>query len=325
MSRDPAPEASHDTGLEDPFNMETDHPVISNDTSRNEDLRLKDCIPAEQLKDVDSRNLERVEDEMPEDLGGAFNQCSSGVDHILSEEINSFYGAMQDILRGEHVQYSFKMQAWDPQNHHWKSATVFSEYVTHYTRPVPIDCYVSTLRERMRNLIYLSALGGKASIYTPPRSTVHDLILSRHSPTPPPVLSHNTPLTSRQERPLQESQLHNTLPQQAVDKQVHPQPRVMQTICGSPSVTGGASHTSMANANLDLGVTPCYSSINSVISQMRPEFFSSLMEIIRDVQKNTVKFYMHSLEESSVCSEIKVTIHHFHLYLVNDYWGTLIK
>ncbi|XP_023690683.1 protein TASOR-like isoform X2 [Paramormyrops kingsleyae] len=305
VSRDAAPEASHDTELEDPSNMETDHPVISSDTSRNEDLKLKDCIPAEQLKDVNSGNLERIEDEMPEDLGGAFNQCSSGVDCILSEEISSFYGEMQDILKGEHVQYSFKMQAWNPQNHHWQSATVFSEYVTHYTQPVPIDGYVSTLRERMRNLICLSALGGKASISTPPRSSVHDLILSRHIPTPPPVLSHDTTLTSRQERPLQESQLHNTLPQQAINKQVYPQPRVMQTICGSPSVTGGASHTSMANATLGLGVTPCSSSINSVISQMRPEFFSSLMEIIRDVQKNTVKFYVHSLEESNVCSEIK--------------------
>ncbi|XP_048873129.1 protein TASOR-like isoform X2 [Brienomyrus brachyistius] len=305
MSHEPPLEASRDTELEGPSNMETDHPVMSDDTSRNEDRKLKDRIPAEQLKDVDSGNLERIEDEMPEDLGGAFNQSSSGVDCILSKEISSFYGEMQDILRGEHAHCSFKMQAWDPQNHHWQSATVFSEYVTHHTQSVPIDGYVSTLRERMRHLICLSAFEGKASISTPPRSSVHDLILSRRSPTPLPVFSHDTTLTSRQECPLQESQLHNALPQQAIDKRVYPQPRVTQNICGSPSVTGGVSHTSMATAASGLGVTPCSRSINSVISQMRPEFFSSLMEIIRDVQKNTVKFYVHSLEENSMCSEIK--------------------
>ncbi|KAG9337078.1 hypothetical protein JZ751_029846 [Albula glossodonta] len=47
-------------------------------------------------------------------------------------------------------------------------------------------------------------------------------------------------------------------------------------------------------------------SISSLISQLKPEVFSSLVEIIKDVQKNAVKFYIHSQEqESNVCQEIK--------------------
>ncbi|KAJ8404108.1 hypothetical protein AAFF_G00344580 [Aldrovandia affinis] len=47
-------------------------------------------------------------------------------------------------------------------------------------------------------------------------------------------------------------------------------------------------------------------SISSLISQLKPEVFSSLVEIIKDVQKNAVKFYIHSQEqESDVCLEIK--------------------
>ncbi|XP_039629030.1 protein TASOR isoform X1 [Polypterus senegalus] len=46
-------------------------------------------------------------------------------------------------------------------------------------------------------------------------------------------------------------------------------------------------------------------SISNLISQLKPEVFSSLVKIIKDVQKNTVKFYIHEREESTVCTEIK--------------------
>ncbi len=47
----------------------------------------------------------------------------------------------------------------------------------------------------------------------------------------------------------------------------------------------------------------------SLIGQLKPEVFSSLVEIFKDVTKNTVKFYIYSGdegEESTVCKEIKV-------------------
>lgn len=46
----------------------------------------------------------------------------------------------------------------------------------------------------------------------------------------------------------------------------------------------------------------------SLIGQLKPEVFSSLVEIFKDVTKNTVKFYIYSGdegEESAVCKEIK--------------------
>lgn len=47
----------------------------------------------------------------------------------------------------------------------------------------------------------------------------------------------------------------------------------------------------------------------SLIGQLKPEVFSSLVEIFKDVTKNTVKFYIYSGdegEESTVCKQIKV-------------------
>ncbi|XP_047387410.1 protein TASOR isoform X7 [Sciurus carolinensis] len=45
--------------------------------------------------------------------------------------------------------------------------------------------------------------------------------------------------------------------------------------------------------------------LSDFISQLEPEVFNSLVKIMKDVQKNTVKFYIHEEEESVLCKEIK--------------------
>ncbi|XP_067907804.1 protein TASOR-like isoform X2 [Heterodontus francisci] len=50
------------------------------------------------------------------------------------------------------------------------------------------------------------------------------------------------------------------------------------------------------------GAQPC---LTNLIQQLNPEVFCSLVEIIKDVQKNTVKFYIYEMEKTSVCAEIK--------------------
>ncbi|XP_030633115.1 protein TASOR [Chanos chanos] len=64
---------------------------------------------------------------------------------------------------------------------------------------------------------------------------------------------------------------------------------------------------SMALSSGASSVEAAPASLSSVISQLQPEVISSLVEIIKGVQKNTVHFYIHSPgeEESDVCWEIK--------------------
>ncbi|XP_020027410.2 protein TASOR isoform X3 [Castor canadensis] len=45
--------------------------------------------------------------------------------------------------------------------------------------------------------------------------------------------------------------------------------------------------------------------LSNFISQLEPEVFNSLVKIMKDVQKNTVKFYIHEEEESVLSKEIK--------------------
>ncbi|XP_072136515.1 protein TASOR isoform X1 [Mobula birostris] len=47
---------------------------------------------------------------------------------------------------------------------------------------------------------------------------------------------------------------------------------------------------------------PC---LTNLIQRLNPEVFCSLVEIIKDVHKNTVKFYIYEVKKTSVCAEIK--------------------
>lgn len=53
---------------------------------------------------------------------------------------------------------------------------------------------------------------------------------------------------------------------------------------------------------------PPTTALSSLISQIQPEVFSKLVEIVQDVKKNSVQFYVHATEPGdSVYEEIKVT------------------
>lgn len=54
-----------------------------------------------------------------------------------------------------------------------------------------------------------------------------------------------------------------------------------------------------------LNISTTQPSLSNLINQLEPEVFNSLVKIIKDVQKNTVKFYIQVKEENPVCAEIK--------------------
>ncbi len=56
------------------------------------------------------------------------------------------------------------------------------------------------------------------------------------------------------------------------------------------------------------GFAPPATALSSLISQLQPEVFNSLVKIIKDVKRNSLQFYLHSIEpEDRVYEDIKVT------------------
>ncbi|XP_038553930.1 uncharacterized protein tasora isoform X3 [Micropterus salmoides] len=56
----------------------------------------------------------------------------------------------------------------------------------------------------------------------------------------------------------------------------------------------------------NIGQAPPATALSSLISQLQPEVFSSLVEIIKDVKRNSLQFYLHSTEpEDQVYEDVK--------------------
>lgn len=70
------------------------------------------------------------------------------------------------------------------------------------------------------------------------------------------------------------------------------------------------SSSGLGNDTVSSGADPSPSSLTNLINKLNPEMFSSLVEIIKGVRKNSVHFYIHSNdgERSQVCTDIKVSI-----------------
>uniref|UniRef100_A0A8D0CHD1 Transcription activation suppressor b n=1 Tax=Scleropages formosus TaxID=113540 RepID=A0A8D0CHD1_SCLFO len=266
-------------------------------------------IAFEEAKDIESigknhlKKAETVPSNNTTNTDELVSQGPSIVDTILNEEFSNFSTEIQKLLKGEQVEYHSEMSMTFPQDLQWQDEVVFSEYVSHYTHPVPVHSYISTLRDHMNQLINCpSDHWEKATVCIPPPSSVCDhASLSAHSPARS-VSFPCTSLNCTADTTLPTSEPVHSPPQHAVTTDFY-QPLLNCSPDLQSPVVDSSGHTPL-NTNVPVP-EPMSKSINSVISQIRPDMFNTLLEIMKDVQKNTVKFYVHSMEENSVCSEIK--------------------
>lgn len=83
---------------------------------------------------------------------------------------------------------------------------------------------------------------------------------------------------------------------------------------GSSDPLGEASHPSESDLSpgsvpgASVGAAPPATALSSLISQLQPDVFNSLVEIIKEVKKNSLQFYIHGTEPGDeVTTDIKVT------------------
>ncbi|XP_038867473.1 protein TASOR-like [Salvelinus namaycush] len=166
----------------------------------------------------------------------------------------------------------------------------------------------------------------------------HSLSSMHHLP-PPPALVHSPapvlitsptakpiPKTKAQPPQAKSSSSSQNRPKPVPFKQTHKNPSAAQKSSTERKSEPSASKRevySPSQASMDSSdstpkrpkqdaitapspLTPA-SAAGLLIGQLKPEVFSSLVEIFKDVQRNTVRFYIHSgeEEESDICVEIK--------------------
>lgn len=139
----------------------------------------------------------------------------------------------------------------------------------------------------------------------------------------PPCVSLQSHLTL-QSSPTSQSSRH--IPEDGVSKTASERDGVLgQTNCVSdptaepPLPAEPASARPPAHAHLRS--PPPATALSSLIRQLQPEVFDNLMDIIKDVRRNSVQFYLHSSEPGDqVYEDVKVGVRQHEAFLLNQLW-----
>uniref|UniRef100_A0A3B5KJL2 Uncharacterized protein n=1 Tax=Xiphophorus couchianus TaxID=32473 RepID=A0A3B5KJL2_9TELE len=213
---------------------------------------------------------------------------SISLDTILNQEIHSLASDIRDLMQTRHISYASQLPSRLSLRHCWQPSSCFSDYVVPHVLPVSVEGHVEVLCEKMDKLIPAPPASPKVTALPPPASKAKaELSASKADSGKTSCVSNETTSVKA------------------------------KTEASSPDLGGGLyspshatadspeSNAQSASAALDGGSTLLS---GSLIGQLKPEVFTSLVEIFKDVTKNTVKFYIYSGEEGedgTICKEIK--------------------
>ncbi|XP_071332606.1 protein TASOR isoform X1 [Trachinotus anak] len=231
---------------------------------------------------------------------------SISLDTILNQEIHSLTSDIKNIMQTHHICYTSQLPPRLPPRHCWLPNSCFSDFVVPYVSPVPFQGHVKALCEKMDKLIPAPPAPSKATSPPPPVTTSN-----LTTPTPAPIQTSKTktePSLSKSTPSSQSAKVGSAKDTASTKAKTEAASTELGGEMYSPSqVTPGSPEANSQNPGSASGSGSGLLA-GSLIGQLKPEVFSSLVEIFKDVTKNTVKFYIYSGdegEESTVCKEIK--------------------
>lgn len=248
----------------------------------------------------------------------AKHSISAIIETTLLEEYHLFARKIQEILQQKNIAYVSGVST--PVFSARERITRLSEYICLQASEVCVQEYIETLSEKLNSVILSSSCTRPSpTLYSSPESADVSAALN-----PPPgavpvgrdaeAAASAEPLgnSAVQDLHLNEQRLPSAaVVEEATDQDVKMEDMVMSD--QSAELTEPPEKTHKSPENLNLSTQPA---LSDFISQLKPEVFNSLVKIIKDVQKNTVKFYIHEEEESILCKEIKVRMFQFSLSTV---------
>ncbi|XP_010182610.1 PREDICTED: protein FAM208A, partial [Mesitornis unicolor] len=263
-----------------------------------------------------TRQVEKLEDQcgLADQPFTTKHSISAIIETTLLEEYNLFARKIQEILQQKNIAYVSGM-----------STSVFSaperimrlsEYICLQASEISVQEYIKTLSEKLNSVI----LSSSCVKHTPPIHSSPELAEAVGSaalnPAPDalPVCRDSDaallsePLCNNAVEDLDSNEQHSSglpLVKEEADHVLNVPAEDALTAdqtSSSGDLMEPAEKTQKSPENVNISIQPAFSDF---ISQLKPEVFNSLVEIIKDVQKNTVKFYIHEEEESILCKEIK--------------------
>ncbi|XP_074055239.1 protein TASOR isoform X1 [Macrotis lagotis] len=241
---------------------------------------------------------------------------SGTTESTMLEEYNFFSKKIEEILKQKNISYVSRIST--PSFSVQDKMTRLSANVCSETSEFTVQEFVNGLHEKLNIIIAKTFSFGRhtPAISLSPEGSCTKLGLN-------PLTSQIIQVSSSDFNAEQGPESHCHPMQKEMD--THEQPS--STTLGlaeveldqghqAPELTGTPEQTASSDSPLEavekenskppsditISTQP---SLSNFISQLEPEVFNSLVKIMKDVQKNTVKFYIHEEEESMLCKEIK--------------------
>ncbi|CDQ92772.1 unnamed protein product, partial [Oncorhynchus mykiss] len=225
---------------------------------------------------------------------------SSSLDTIVSQELHCLSNSIQGLMDNQKIYYNSQLPQRLSPRHAWQPNSSFSDFVAPYVVSVPVQGHVNTLCERMGRLVpkprhtdSAKTPGARSTLHAPQaKSSSSSQNRPKHVPfkqTHKNPSAAQKPSTERKSEPSASKREVYSPAQASMDSSDSTPKRPKQDAITAPSPLTPASAAGL------------------LMGQLKPEVFSSLVEIFKDVQRNTVRFYIHSgeEEESDICVEIK--------------------
>ncbi|NXW19700.1 TASOR protein, partial [Circaetus pectoralis] len=262
-----------------------------------------------------TRQLEKLEDEcgLADHPFTTKHSISAVIETTLLEEYNLFARKIQEILQQKNIAYVSGMST--PVFSARERIMRLSEYICLQASEVSVQEYIETLSEKLNSVILSSScIRHTLPIHASPESAevVSNAALNPPPDTLPVCRDSDTallpePLCNNMVEDLDSNEQRSSSLPLVKEEIDHVNAKTQDMLTSDQTSSSGdlmepAEKTQKSPENLNISTQPA---LSDFISQLKPEVFNSLVKIIKDVQKNTVKFYIHEEEESILCKEIK--------------------
>ncbi|XP_032146125.1 protein TASOR isoform X3 [Sapajus apella] len=238
---------------------------------------------------------------------------SETTERTVLGEYNLFSRKIEEILKQKNVSYVSRVST--PVFSTQEKMKRLSEFIYSKTSKAGVQEFVDGLHEKLNTIIIkASAKGGNLPPVSPNDSGAKIALnpLERHVI---PVSSSDfnnkhlpEPLCSDPLKDTNSNEQHSTSTSSLTEVEINqPQHATELMVTCDHTVPGDTARepveeTTKSPSDVNISAQPA---LSNFISQLEPEVFNSLVKIMKDVQKNTVKFYIHEEEESVLCKEIK--------------------
>ncbi|XP_047633165.1 protein TASOR isoform X4 [Phacochoerus africanus] len=239
---------------------------------------------------------------------------SETTERTVLGEYSLFSRKIEEILKQKNVSYvsSIPTPIFSAQ----EKMKRLSEFIYSKTSRAGVQEFVDGLHEKLNTVIIkASAKGGNLPPVSPNDSGTK-IALSPRGRHVIPVSSSDfsskhllEPLGSDPLKETNSNEQHSSSTSGLTEVEVNQPHHITEPMVTSDHTVPGDTaqepvekETTKSPSDVNISTQPA---LSNFISQLEPEVFNSLVKIMKDVQKNTVKFYIHEEEESVLCKEIK--------------------